>query len=374
MYNSFSEKIYKAIRSIITRKVFMDLDRIPFTFDNVPRKKIFNWIKAESSNYFKSQKPWAYPTHLQIEPTTFCNLKCALCPVTSGMSRTPCNLPFETFARLIDEIGEYLFLLLLWDWGEPFLNPRIFEMISYAKQQKIKIVSSTNGHLFAQEDYAIKLVQSGIDAIIFAVDGITQQSYERYRVKGDIDTVFSGIKNVIKAKRLLGSKTPLVNFRFIVMKHNEHEIAELKKLMDILGVDLLTLKTLNPYSNNTYGDNSSAGIQPNEFLPDGYRRFKYAAATQTRIRVKKNPCKNLWNCPTVHAGGVVCPCTYDYNENFVLGELNKDTFKEIWFGKSYGDMRRAFRSHGKKQQFCRECSYAYEGGNCINETVLVDNQ
>jgi radical SAM protein with 4Fe4S-binding SPASM domain len=281
-------------------------------------------------------------------------------------------MEYGLFKKVIDEIADYILLILLWDWGEPFLNPAIYDMIIYAKRKNLKIISSTNGHPFAKEDCANKLVRSGIDSIIFAVDGISQETYQRYRVRGDLETAITGIKRVVAAKRALNSRTPFINFRFIVMRHNEHEVPAVKRFARALGADALTLKTLNPHSDDSYaekGDSQDTNVS--DFIPknDSFRRFRYENDRRTRIRVKNNPCKNLWNGPSIHWNGTVCPCTYDYNERYSLGDLNKESFKNIWFGSPYRNMRSRFRASWEEIEICGECSYAYEGGSCIDETI-----
>jgi MoaA/NifB/PqqE/SkfB family radical SAM enzyme len=110
-----------------------------------------------------------------VEPSSRCNLACTLCPVTVGLEREQGLMEFATFKKVIDEIGDYLFTLLLWDWGEPFLNPAIYDMIACAARKGIKTISSTNAHLFARQESADKVIRSGLDTLICAVDGITQK-------------------------------------------------------------------------------------------------------------------------------------------------------------------------------------------------------
>lgn len=371
MLRELISKPFQAMKALATRQVRIECDRIPYHFHNVPLKKILNWIVVETSVNFKPQHPWGWPTHLQIEPTTLCNLRCALCPVTAGMDRASGHMDFNLYKKIIDEIGDYVFLILLWDWGEPFLNPSIYEMISYAKQKGIKLVSSTNGHLFTKMDQANKLVASGLDSIIFAVDGISQETYEPYRQGGSLESVLQGIRTVVARKRDLKSKTPLINLRFIVMKHNEHEIPKLKELAKSLEVDALTLKTLNPVNQDPYSENPSERRIHNEFLPEDrhYRRFKYDATGQNVIRLRRNPCKQLWNNPVIHWSGALCSCTYDPKEKYRLGHLQNDTFENIWYGAPYRRLRRQFRMDWNQLPLCRECSYAYKGGNCGREIV-----
>ena len=364
-------KSLQTIKALTTRQVRIECDRIPYDFHNVPLKQLLNWMVVETSIYFKPAHPWGLPTHLQIEPTNRCNLRCALCPVTAGLDRPSGYMDFNLYKKFIDEVGDYVFLILLWDWGEPFLNPSIYEMISYAKQRGIKLVSSTNGHLFKDREQANKLIASGLDSIIFAVDGISQETYEPYRQGGSLESVLQGIRTVVARKRDLKSKTPLINLRFIVMKHNEHEIPKLKELAKSLEVDALTLKTLNPVNRDFYAQDKSEDRTQNDFLPEDhfYRRFKYDATGLNVIRVKQNSCKQLWNNPVIHWNGTVCTCSYDPKEKHVLGDLHQEPFKKIWDGMAYRNLRFQFRKGWRKLPLCGDCSYAYEGGNCFNQTI-----
>jgi sulfatase maturation enzyme AslB (radical SAM superfamily) len=133
-----------ALKALATRRVEFGCDRIRYRFDGVPLKKLLNWILVEASARVRTPKPWGFPTILQVEPTNRCNLRCTLCPVAEGLERPSGHMELDLFKSLIDQVGEYVFLILLWEWGEPFINPRIYEMISYAKQRGIKLVTSTN--------------------------------------------------------------------------------------------------------------------------------------------------------------------------------------------------------------------------------------
>jgi radical SAM protein with 4Fe4S-binding SPASM domain len=359
----------QAVRALLTGHLRIYSDGIPYDFERLPLKKILNSCVVETSVYFKPSRPWGWPTHMMVEPSSRCNLSCSLCPVTAGLNRPQGHMQFQTFKKLLDEIGEYLFTLLLWDWGEPFLNPAIYEMIAYAGQKGIKTISSTNGHLFVRQDQADNVIRSGLDTLIFAVDGITQATYERYRQGGKLEVALDGMRNVVARKKALGSTKPLVNLRFIVMRHNEHEIPQLKELARSMGVDALTLKTLNPCLQDPYVGEQEAEKQ-RDFLPLNrqFRRFK-ENEMHARVRRTRNPCKHLWYHPSIHWNGVVCSCTFDPREEFPLGDLRQKSFREIWVDEPYRRLRSQFRADWDQLSLCRECGYAYEGGNCSRETI-----
>jgi len=355
-----------ALVSLATRRVMIECDRMPFVFENVPVRKVLNWILVEASISVKPEHPWGWPTHAQIEPTTACNLRCVLCPVTEGLDRPQRQMEMGTFQKLIDELGQYLFIILLWDWGEPFLNPSVYDMIAYAKKREIGVISSTNGHVFATGDHAERLVLSGIDYIIVAVDGMTQATYEQYRQGGDLETVTRGIRNIVKARDALGSSTPLIDLRFIVMKHNEHEIPQLQEFSRSVGVDALTLRTLCTYDDGEY---CVTEVDGSAFVPENpaYHPLTLDPLSQSRIRRKVNPCKVLWNNPVIHSDGKVFPCTFDPHGRNALGDLEKSSFADIWWGSAHRELRRRFRTDYQGLALCRDCTYAFEGGSMGEE-------
>lgn len=359
MLEELIPKARKALGPLTTRRVTVVCDGIPYEFHGVPLKKLLNRYFVHASFRARPGRPGGWPTHIQIEPDARCNLSCVVCPVTTGLDRPVGRMELGVFQKLIDEIGEYLFLILLWDWGEPFLNPDLCEMISYASKKGIGLVTSTNGHLFRQDEQVDRVIRSGLDALIVAVDGITQKTYELYRQGGNLETVLDGVRLFVERKRALSSKTPRIVLRFVVMKQNEAEIPRLRELAKSLGVDALALKTMNPYS-------SGMALLPED---PRYRRFKYAADGTTPVRRRHNPCLHLWHMPVIHWNGAVCMCSFDSKEEYVFGNLHDSTFRSIWFGDPYRRARRQFRANWEGIALCHGCSYAYEGGSCIDEII-----
>lgn len=360
-------KILRTTEAFRTRTLEFQSDQIPYRLDAVSYRKLFNWLKTELSVTFKPETPWGLPTVLQVEPSSLCNLQCVACPVTEGLERGKQNLDPALFKRLIDEIGDYLNLILLWDWGEPFLNPALPDMIEYAHNKGIRLVCSTNAHVLKSEEKVERLVRSGLDVLICAIDGIDQESYEKYRKGGKLNSVLEGVRRLADAKKRLQSRTPLINLRMVVTRHNEDQLPRLTELCESIGVDVWTAKTLNPYAHDSCASVRDAS---NELLPvdEAYRRFEYDESGK-RIRLQANPCRSLWNCPSIHANGKVCSCTFDVSEANVIGDLNDQSFREIWHGEAIRKLRRQFRDNWEQISLCENCSYAFKGGSCISDTV-----
>jgi MoaA/NifB/PqqE/SkfB family radical SAM enzyme len=356
---------YKCLRALITRKIKFEVDLIPFEFESLPLKKIVNWIFTEGSVFFKPTRPWGCPTLLQVEPTSRCNLRCRVCPVTSGLGRPSGDMDEELFKKTMDELADYLLLILFWDWGEPFLNPKIYEMIRYARHRGIRVMSTTNGHVFASGEHARNVVKSGLDVLVFSVDGISQETYQHYRNIGRLESVLEGIRKVVAEKKSLNSKTPLLNFRFIVMNHNEREIPHLEEFARTLEVDALTLRKFyaipNPRVEGTEAKRELMPSQPKFQLP--------RIEDQRPLRITKNPCKTLWNCPTVHWDGTVCSCFADFHGERPLGSLGRQSFKEIWDGQPLRNLRRRFRKGWQELPICKECGSGFRGGDIGREST-----
>jgi MoaA/NifB/PqqE/SkfB family radical SAM enzyme len=354
-------QIARLLSAFERRSISFELDLIPLHFENLSFTKLANWAFTESSILVKPASPWGYPTVLQVEPTSRCNLRCKVCPVATGLGRPAGDMDFDLYRRLIDEVKDYVLVLMFWDWGEPFLNDCAFDMIHYARQAGIKVVCSTNGHIFADAEKARAVVEAGLDVLVFSVDGITQETYQRYRAYGNLETVLAGVRNVVSEKCRAGSQFPLVNLRFIVMKHGQHEVAHLREFSRALGVDVLTLRKFHSVPRDQEAEEDLVPDQVQYQLPartPGGRRA---------VRVRRNPCKNLWNCPTIHWDGTVCSCFMDYRQQRPLGSLTETSFRKIWRGASYGSLRRSFRKDWTDVALCGECAFGFEGGDVGRE-------
>ena len=87
------------------------------------------------------------------------------------MKRQKGQLDLDSFKGLMDDVGAYIYQVQFWNQGEPFINKNILEFIKYAKSKGVLTQTSTNGHFIRDAAAAEALVSSGLDQIIFSIDG-----------------------------------------------------------------------------------------------------------------------------------------------------------------------------------------------------------
>lgn len=307
------------------------------------------WLSYWSSRIRGSANHSGWPISISIEPTTSCNLRCPECP--SGLrsfSRPTGMLKEDLFRNVIDQLAPTLSYLTFYFQGEPFLNPRFTEMVRYASSKGIYTATSTNAH-FLDDENAEKTIKSGLDRLIISIDGTSQETYESYRAGGNLDKVIQGTKNLIRIKKKLRSKTPHVVFQFLVVKPNEHQIPEVYKLADELGVDRVALKTAQIYDFENGSD----------LIPVQEKYARYKKNDDGKYSIKNqllNHCWKMWHSCVITWDGKVVPCCFDKDAHFVLGDLRKNTFAEIWKGEKYNEFRNSLLKSRSEIEICKNCT------------------
>lgn len=289
------------------------------------------------------------PFSVSIEPTTACNLGCPECP--SGLkkfTRSTGKLDLETHRKLLQNLGKQLFYINYYFQGEPFLHPQFLELIREAKKNKIYTATSTNAHFITSKS-AAEIVASGLDRLIISIDGLTQETYENYRVHGTLSKVIEGAKLLVEAKRNAQSQTPHLIFQFLVVKPNEHEVAGVFELATSLQIDEVRLKSAQVYDYQ----NGHELIPTNE----NYARYKRQADGTYRLKYKTgNHCWRMWSSCVLTWDAQVVPCCFDKDAQFVLGSAATTDFSSVWKSERYTDFRRAILTGRNQISICQNCS------------------
>ena len=289
------------------------------------------------------------PVALAVEPTTSCNLRCPECP--SGLrsfSRPTGMLRKEMFEKLIEEIGDTLLYLTFYFQGEPYLHKDFLEMVKRATQKGIYTSTSTNAHYLNYAN-ALATVRSGLDRLIISIDGTTQEVYQQYRVGGKLNKVLEGTRNILQARKELGASTPHVIFQFLVVKPNEHQMDEVRRLAHELGVDELRFKTAQIYD---YEEGSS-------LIPENDRYSRYRKGEGGKWKIKNrliDHCWKMWHSAVVTWDGIVVPCCFDKDAEYRMGNVSETSFRDVWYSDTYRGFRHSLIGGRKNIEMCRNCT------------------
>ncbi len=316
-------------------------------------QKTLNYAKQIVSRRWSEirKKPilLGFPTSLSIEPTNLCNLQCTECPTGTGdLLRPKGNIDYQTYQKAIDELSPWLISLILYFQGEPFLHPQLAEMIRYATQKNVYSITSTNGHFITPEN-AEHVILAGLDELLFSIDGVTQTSYESYRVGGELEKAKNAVQIFAHARKRLQKTNPFLRVQFIVFSHNETEISAIKRMAKELGADRVEIKSAQLYDFH-------AG---NSRLTSIAKYARYAKQQNGKYQIKNtlsNSCAYIWNQPTLTWDGRLLPCCFDKDALHTVGNSSNHSILELWKSTNFQYFRTQVLNNREKIEICKNCT------------------
>ena len=297
------------------------------------------------------------PSTLMVEPTNCCNLNCPACPTGAGtLNRPPRTMTFEEFEPILNQALDppgYLKQVTLFNYGEPFLCKDLFKMIRAAADHGIETFTSTNGHFFTTEEIARGVIESGLTELIVCLDGADQETISRYRRNADFNEILEGIRRVLRARKELGSETPIVELQFIVMRHNEHQIAAMRAIARELGVDRFIEKTVGINPTDPNFQQLAGDLLPKDLSRSRFRRNPDG----TYVLKGEAPCccEYIYSTLVVNSNGDVVPCCYDVQSEYVMGNIFEEPLDAIWRGEKFQEFRRRVEEERDEIPICASC-------------------
>ena len=301
------------------------------------------------SRILKRSIVWGKPFTVSIEPTTACNLACPECP--SGkkeFTRPTGRLTQATNEQILQQLGNQLFYVNYYFQGEPFLNSDFLSFIRAAKQRNIYTATSTNAH-FITKNNVKEIVQSGLDRLIISIDGLSQETYSKYRVNGLLNKVLESSKLLVETKNNLNSSTPYLIFQFLVVSYNEHEIKSLQKLTNEIGIDEVRFKSAQLYDYKNGHHLMPKNLEYSRYVPTKDGRFKLKYVTG-------NHCWRMWSSCVFTWDASIVPCCFDKDAHHQIGSLSSQSFQSIWKSSKYSNFRNQVLTARNSIPICQNCS------------------
>lgn len=333
--------------------------RYEFTYDLMPMlaagmsvRKRANLLATGLNLLHRRARPWGWPMHAQLELTSFCNLRCPICPTGLGrINDRPKLMDMDLFEQIMAEVGPYLVTTSLWAWGEPLLHPRFADAVRICREHGVIPLFSTNGQTLSNERVLNDLIREPPTYLIVAIDGLTDETNTKYRAGAKLEPALQGVRRLARMKRERGQELPVMNMRFIVMAHNEHEVPHVTRFAAENGFDMLTIRSL---------DLRDTGEALHQRLVPHQERFRaYQYRHGQRVRRDDFVCHLAFFFPTVLTDGTVVTCDQDFNGNQAYGRVGEDgSFADIWWSDRAAEVRRTILRSPQAYSCCRDCPFA----------------
>lgn len=194
-------------------------------------------------------------TKLQLEPSLLCNLNCRCCSndVQVKERKQPHLMEPSTFEAVLGSLKEAGYRLDSVEYcgqGEPLMHPQFDQFVvltrEYYPHAWQRVI--TNGNF----SYQKTLTSAPIDEIMVACDGVYQESYSQYRVKGKVDKVVRFMADAASAR---SKGRPQVIWKYILFEFNDgrEELLAAQEKAGEIGVDTLVfVVTHSQYHSQQY--------------------------------------------------------------------------------------------------------------------------
>jgi MoaA/NifB/PqqE/SkfB family radical SAM enzyme len=345
-----------AARMLARGRYDFNFDLAPMSVRMTPRRAA-NALRTGLNLAYRKNVPWGWPIHMQFELTNFCNLHCPICPTGAGLlDRKAQAMDVDLFANCMNEVGPYLLTAMLWVWGEPLLHPRFADFVRIARDHRVLPVFSTNGQNLNDDAVQEGLLREPPEYVIVAIDGLTDETNSRYRVGAKLEPILAGVHRQVEARRRLNQRRPLLHMRYMTMRHNQHEMPNVKEFAQRHGFDMLSLRTLS-----IIDDDES---RHRELLPDAepYRAYQY---DRDRRKARGDfVCQLPFSFPSMLADGTIVACEQDCRGTLPLGRYGPGrSFASVWYGAEAARIRKMIRDNRAAVKFCQTCPYADRSAN-----------
>ncbi len=332
-------------------------------------RKLANYLVVEAQIQAGwTSMPVGKPYWLTVDPTNFCQLKCPFCPTGAGRGvRDKASLRLEHFRHVMDSLGATLIHVDFMNWGEPLLNKDLWAMVAEAKKHGVDTMVSTNFNSFRPQD-ADALLDSGLDRLVLSIDGMTQETYQKYRVGGDYARVVENLKALTARRAERRQAKPTIVWQFLAFKHNEHEADAVRAFAKELGCDevgvtpaylpfrpgikdewLPTRADLRMYDPENFPD--SPPWQWSESKP-AEGGAAVAEAPQVAVEVYKDSktaprklCNWPWAGIAINPDGSVSPCCSVEEQEYDFGNYFTQSFRKLWNNDKYRKAREHVRDY-----------------------------
>jgi len=280
-----------------------------------------------------------FPVLLLLEGSAYCNMTCIMClrrlhvPERDKTGLGVGHMSLDLIKKIVEECkGRKQFLGIHFaEFGEPLMNPKISEMVSFISKAGIKSQIVTNG-LLLNDEMIKSLIDSGLTKIKVSFQGATPEKYKFWRNNDFYDNIVKNVHNMVKIRNNMGSDL----FIQVGTSSCDDTEEELKQFMDYW----------NQIVDHVYWNYTGLLHMKGDPLIKDVKILRQAP-------LKVNPCKELFLRMSVTWNGKVTQCPRD--EQHFTGDLNTQTIHEVWHSKKVNENRTIILEKGNCLPLCDHC-------------------
>jgi|GEM_PF-568075 len=332
-------------------------------------KKYLNLRRALKDQLKGKVRLSTIPLRIHLEINDVCNLECIMCPRNSEkVPKNTGHMDLSILKRLSPWIPYANYIGMAGN-GEPFLHPKIFEILELITRHGSVPSIVTNGTLLTQ-DCVLKLLELGPCIIVVSFDGFKKETFESIRVGADFDKINQSLKFLQAKKKEYQSPFPVVNFLVCIMRENKEELADIITLAQSLSVAKVEYQTVFPFTQKTRESMINKLDEIKEVMEPVYKRahdIKMTAGLSTlnfglqnrlkqenKVLAPNTPlfCRNIWETLHVGINGDVRFCCFWTGKP--IGNLLKNDLLELWNHPEFQELRQSLIK-GEIPEDCRNC-------------------
>lgn len=324
---------------------------------------VSRWLEGEN----------IYPIEIEISPSGLCNHRCTFCAV-DYIGYQPVFLDKSIILRDIRQMSKKgLKSVICSGEGEPLLNKDFPDIANGIKASGVDVALSTNGVLFTKE----KLFEclGAFTWVRYSIASLEENSYNKIqRGKiGDLNRVKENLADAVRMKYDRKLKTTL-GVQCLLLPENVSQLSDMAQELCEIGVDYLVIK---PYSQHLHSENV-LNIDYEEMLEleqqiKKYETENFAVHFRAKAMKKMHHVKEYKQClglpfmTHIDAKGNVWPCVAHIGtEEFCYGNINEQTFQEIWEGQKRSEVEKKLRELDINK-VCREACRLDEINKYLDE-------
>lgn len=272
-------------------------------------------------------------TNFLLELSNACNHACLFC-AHQKMKRAVGKMKpemVESVLRQAYELGSRE--VGFYATGEPFIVNELPEYIKLAKDIGYEYTYLTSNGSLATPEKIRAVIDAGLDSIKFSINAPERKMYEFIHGHDDFDTVVDHLKYLNEYRRESGK-----NYKIYVT-----------------GILTRFTEGMKDMYHEKFGNLADEIVFKNVYNQGGYMpEIEYLLKCKDDNEKRRN-CNLPFDALCVTHEGYLSVENADYENMLIVGDLNKMTLRDAWYGEEMKNVRRMFLSDHLDNCICDCC-------------------